>query len=785
MTVTRELADILATVDRPGDFYVSGQAEFPMPRIEVEGVGQIALPLLPSQARRLIKAATRAPYGRGQETVVDTKVRRTWQIEGMRVAIGGRHWPKTVAGIVARAADGLGVTGPVTAELYKLLVYDKGGFFVSHRDTEKAPGMFATLVLALPSQSEGGELVVRHKDREVRLDLTCDEPSEIAFAAFYADCVHEVLPVTAGCRATLVFNLIRKGRGASPAPPEYEAEVAQVAALLGTWARRKIEVSGRSAGSAEDRQPSEALPAKIVYPLEHAYTPAELSFEGLKGADAAVARLVSKACAQADCDLHLALLNVWESGSAQYNGNYRHHYGRSWRDEPDENEDSDDSEFEVIEVLDDGRSLSEWRRPDGETAALGKLPLLDDEVSPADALEDMEPDEQHFREATGNEGASFERTYSRAALAIWPKVLLLAVVNQGGPEVTLPYLTDLLHRLQASGAERRTALKEQAEELASHMISAWSGRGWYEHDRTEPTATGRMFALLARLGEPKLIEAMLDKLIAQNEHARADNAAIIEALDVLAPSRVAERLKAIVDAHGVDALGASAALLAGAMKGGFSKKPALLMPAAEALVAALPGDPEATPKDQWGRPRLARLESTSVVDIVGLVDRVDEPLASRAVAHMLAWPRYFGIDGIIVPALKRLLRVKAKRGPAFDVLLRAGIAHLERRISEPLEAPRDWTRPNEIRCSCQHCAELGRFLVDPATERWTLRAAQQTRTHVESEIRNARADLNCETIRRGSPHSLVCTKNEASYRRRVAQRKQDLLDLSTLQGRKP
>ena len=630
MTVTHELADILATVDRPGDFSVSGQAEFPMPRIEVEGVGQIALPLLPSQAKRLIKAATRAPYGRGQETVVDTKVRRTWQIEGVRVAISGKHWPKTLAGIVARAADSLGVTGPVTAELYKLLVYDKGSFFASHRDTEKAPGMFATLVLALPSQSEGGELVVRHKDREARLNLKCDEPSEIAFAAFYADCVHEVLPVTAGCRVTLVFNLIRKGLGASPSPPEYEAEVSQVAALLGTWARSKIEVSGRSAGSAEDQQPSEDLPAKIVYPLEHAYTPAELSFEGLKGADAAVARLVSKACAQVDCDLHLALLNVWESGSAQYNGIYRHRYGRSWRDEPDENEHNDDSEFEVIEVLDGGKSLSEWRHPDGEATALGELPLLDDEVSPADALEDMELDEQHFREATGNEGASFERTYSRAALVIWPKVLRLTVINEGGPEVTLPYLADLLDKLQAYGAKPRAAFKEQAEELASHMISAWSGRGWYERDRTEPTATGRMFELLARLGEPKLIEAMLDKLIAQDDHARADNAAIIEALDVLAPSRVAERLKAIVKAHGVDALGASAALLAGAMKGGFSKKPALLMPAAEALVAALPGDPEATPKDQWGRPRIARPESVSVVDIVGIVDRVDEPYARVA-----------------------------------------------------------------------------------------------------------------------------------------------------------
>ena len=77
-----------------------------------------------------------------------------------------------------------------------------------------------------------------------------------------------------------------------------------------------------------------------------------MSFESLKGADAAVARLVASAAAQSDCDLHLALLYVWESGSAQYIGSYRRRCGRSWRDEPDEDGHNDDSEFEVIEALD-------------------------------------------------------------------------------------------------------------------------------------------------------------------------------------------------------------------------------------------------------------------------------------------------------------------------------------------------------------------------------------------------------------------------------------------------
>jgi predicted 2-oxoglutarate/Fe(II)-dependent dioxygenase YbiX len=470
MSITEELAAILGHVDRPGDFYATGRAELLAPKIEVEGVGPIALPRLASQAKQLIKAASRAPYGRGAETRVDTRVRRTWQIEASRIDIGGKHWAKTLAGIVARAADGLGVTGPITAALYKLLIYDKGSFFVSHRDTEKAPGMFATLVLALPSQSEGGELVVRHKDREARLELTCDEPSEIAFAAFYADCVHEVLPVTAGCRATLVFNLLRKGAGAAPTPPEYEAEAAQVAALLSAWAAKINNRNGRPQDGDTDAVRNNRGPEKLVWPLEHAYTPAELAFGNLKGADAAVARLLVGAAPQAGCDLHLALLSVWESGSAHYNGSYR----RSWHDE-DASDDRD--EFEVIEVLDGGKWLSEWRRLGNAETVPGKLPLEDDEVSPPDALDGMETDEEHFCEATGNEGASFERTYSRATLVIWPSQRKLAVINQGGPKLTLPYLEELLAQWQAAGPKRGPVFQQQAVELAGYGRAAERDRG--------------------------------------------------------------------------------------------------------------------------------------------------------------------------------------------------------------------------------------------------------------------------------------------------------------------
>ena len=64
----------------------------------------------------------------------------------------GAEWASYVENITSKACISLGVPPKaVTAELYKLVLYEAGSFFVPHRDTEKADGMFGTLVIVLPS----------------------------------------------------------------------------------------------------------------------------------------------------------------------------------------------------------------------------------------------------------------------------------------------------------------------------------------------------------------------------------------------------------------------------------------------------------------------------------------------------------------------------------------------------------------------------------------------------------------------------------------------------------
>jgi predicted 2-oxoglutarate/Fe(II)-dependent dioxygenase YbiX len=750
-SIATALLNCLRSVERPGDFCVGGLRDVFMPALDVDGVGRIALPLLPVQAERLVAVAETAPYGRGEETRVDRDVRRTWQIDPSRIRIGGRHWQETLAELVAGAVLGLGVSEPVTADFYKLLVYDAGSFFVDHRDTEKVPGMFATMVLVLPSAHSGGDLIVRHLGREVVVDLHPEEPSEIGFAAFYADCVHEVRPVIAGCRLALVYNLRFLGKRQPPKPPDYRTERRQATERLRLWADAIEE------------------PDKLILPLEHAYTPAELSFETLKGRDAAVASVLVEAAAEADCDLHLALASIEESGSAEYTG-YDDYRRRRGRDEEDE--------FEVGEVFDQDLILSQWRRPDGSEAGLGDIPFTEAELCPPDAFEDLTPDEQHFHEATGNEGASFERSYRRAGLVLWPRVRRLAVLNQAGLGATLPHLEDLATRWDASGAAIESPLWREADVLSGHMLNSWSRSAWRTDGGTE---AGRMLDLQVRFGNTGRIDAFLAEVSAEGHYAASDNEAIVRAAALLPRARAAGLLVRIVRRNAPTRLGACGDLLRRCVAPpvGPVGEPSSI---GAALLDVLPGDPAKPAElDIWQRP--APVTPAFVVDLLTASSRIDAGLAARAIEHLLAWPETYTPDDVLVPAALAFAdRAESPAWPAVGRLREASLDHLRRRIALPLEAPRDWARTNPLKCTCADCHELGAFLVAPDQQQWRLKAVQDRRTHVEQSVRNAACDLDLTTEKRGSPHTLIATKNRASYERRAKQRRQDLAHVSALGG---
>jgi hypothetical protein len=716
----------------------------PLAGLAVSGVGILAMPLPEVQFEQLAAMAVPTPHGRGPDTIYDDKVRRSLQIGADRVDGSRPRWQALLAEITRLAATGLGAE-TATAGLYKLLLYRPGDFFLPHRDTEKVPGMFGTLVIALPSAFAGAALVVRHAGHEKVVLQGAGDPETLQWAAFYADCQHEVKPLLQGHRAVLVYSLVRHG-GPLPEPPQCDPTIAALQDLLSDWA------------DGDDG------PVKLVMPLEHQYSLAELAFDKLKGQDAAMASALLAAARPDEFAVRLATYAQTESGSAE-----EVYYGRRSRWEaPPEVDD-----YEVVDINDSSRFIADLVSPLGPDGDWGSVDVEDGELAPPDCLEGEPWDEDEYSEATGNEGASFERAYRRTALVIWPLMRELAVVAQGG---TLA---------MANAIERYAALPGQGNGRAARLGLALlrsfprpkPEQSWFRA-RHRPEVLRALSLLEGAVSEASPMAVFLLDVIAAGDFHSDEAADVARAVQRAAPeigrSAVAGIAATAKPEHAAAALQVVSALaIQGELEASRLAVAALLRRIAE-QVATSQLRQFAAPNADAGRAFWKELLALAAVQpsCVSWPD-VEQwlPLAQPL------WP----VDACLIPLLR-------EGPPPPSPLARALASHVmlfvAARVAEPLEPPSTWARGAVgLTCDCSNCNLFRGFLGNPTAERWPFAAAQDLRSHIERAGAAAGLDVTFATIRQGRPHTLLLTKNSASYLRRVAQRKVDLEDLNWLAER--
>jgi hypothetical protein len=740
------LVEAMENLERPGDFQVSGKHETPMQLLSVEGVGQISFPVPPSQARDLITAAAeRAPYGRGEQTLVDESVRRVWQIPPEKISFEGKGWASRFDDLVARVADRLGLPSKdVRAEFYNMLVYDEGGFFLPHRDTEKAGGMFGTLVVALPSAHEGGELLVRHSGREAVVDLRGTDPGEAGFAAFYADCEHEVRPVVSGYRVCLIFNLVfdTRRRDSDPQPPDERPCVEKAAKALQTWTSRP-----------------DSKPEKIARVLDHKYTASRLSLSGLKGHDAAVAKVLLEAAKISGCAFHLGIVHIEESGWAEYTGYCGGH--RRWYSDDDE-EEEDSEEYEVGEVCDSHAFIDQWCDSVDRPVKFGKIPLGENEVLPPEALEGEEPDEIHFSEATGNAGADFERCYLRAAIVLWPESAYDKICLSAGEEAGIARLGVLVHE----GA------KESVQRLSGLLINQWKK----DHENLD-----RLLRVLNKHRDPTLLERAVSELL-PTSYDGSQNETLVETTRIL-PSSTAYRFlaehfkttaRSFPDAA-MDLWNRLAAYdleqlpehLLGVLLDGFEKSRCETVP-----MALEPAEPHSK-----------RIKAPTFSKFLA---QLSEPRfttqATRTGTLPEKNPQLLDVETTLLRALETCFAGPTRPPDRMVNPLWHHAAEFYLSRSEyPPPVPVDWAQQFSI--GSQRITKLREFELfarDPVRRELRLRAKKEIRQTIHQTIERLSLDMTHVTERKGSPYTLVCTKTRASYERACKRHRNDLADMRRL-----
>lgn len=137
--IKRLLVDSLAKTEAPGSFAAFyAVPDFVNPILMVDNDGPpIRLPLQETDAARIIAASHKAPFGQGSETVVDESVRKTFELNRDQFTILDSGFPRVIFNCVQGAVNLLGIMpnqGEIRAELYKLLLYEKGAHFRPHTE---------------------------------------------------------------------------------------------------------------------------------------------------------------------------------------------------------------------------------------------------------------------------------------------------------------------------------------------------------------------------------------------------------------------------------------------------------------------------------------------------------------------------------------------------------------------------------------------------------------------------------------------------------------------------
>ncbi|KAK1862790.1 hypothetical protein I4F81_005357 [Pyropia yezoensis] len=461
--VTSEIAAALTSIPSPGAFCTSGTLRtLPSTGLHLRGEAGAALglPLSDAGASAFKAAATPAPFGRGSATVVDPTVRSALQAA---VRLAPSFVPALTAKVLPHVCSRLGVApvADVALQLDKAVLYEVGGHFARHQDTQRSAGMFGTLVLVLPTAARhaGGVLEVSHQGDTRDVDSAAmlypdidgeGEEEEAAaapaacFVAFFADCYHRLRKVTAGRRFCLLFNLVRVESSPSAGRAFGRADVhADRRARIGAAVRRW-----------------EALPdgnTVLAVPLRHMYTKQGLAFRNLKPEDAAVAKVL-QACttgsgggAERLLVTHLVTVERCVRGIPDSDSCY-------------DSRDASGGRHFIEDVLEEDVSPELWRNEADEEVKDPDLMVYvsggdgdggDDVIS--EMKEDFElwpeePDRETYEPYMGNWGPTVEQFYHTALLVLWPRSRGASVPMPSGLKEGVSFVRKRLPQGVASAA---------------------------------------------------------------------------------------------------------------------------------------------------------------------------------------------------------------------------------------------------------------------------------------------------------------------------------------------
>lgn len=715
--IKKDILNCLKDLKGSGKFISTQTTKFVFPGLEVDGVGEIAYPINEVQAKALIQVAHKAPFGQGSETILDYNVRSAWEIDAGKLTFNGSRWTGLLDKIISDIKPELGLEHyTISASLYKMLIYEKGDFFLPHKDSEKEKGMFGTLVIGLPSRHTGGELMVRFEGVEAIASFSENSGDyKIDFAAFYADCDHEVKPLTSGYRVCLVYNLLQQKSAKKIQLTSLETHVARLAEIF-----------------TKQRYTGNTKPDIVL--LGHQYTPENFSEDRLKLNDRPKAEVIRRAAQKAGCYTKMCLVTSYLSGSPGYNGGY----------------DDDDEDAEMDEVYDEQLYIEHWL--ENNIPSLSNVSFEEEDLITSFDLKDGEPVMKESTGYMGNYGPDLMHWYHYGAVMVWSPETNAQLLPLQNPESILSWIDHFNknpHQLsdkEISSIE--LILTTGSDNSAADKKTNYNAVADWIINRKDETFFLRLNDQLRRFYFTRIDSSYWIKLMHfyPPEVTEKIFGLVTQNISLPVMEQLLSLLRAISTAGQHDRFWISQ----------IKKLPVYF---AELSTNRTKGT--------------ISLSGTALLDLFWLENKL--PQEEEWINHMAeiltrSQERNY-INHVLTP---KLLELTERTRLAHKILLVCR-QYLQERVADKPQPPANWARQVPVSDHDKKQWQiLKAFLESPTEKVFDYRKNQSERSDLENAIAHATIDLKMETIKQGSPHTLRITKTQAAYHREMKSWNEDL-----------
>ncbi|MEZ4865579.1 MAG: 2OG-Fe(II) oxygenase [Caldilineaceae bacterium] len=755
------LLTLMDKVKSSGAFAAGGTLPSIPPGLTVAGIGHIGLPLTAEQAQALIAHSEQAPFGRREATLVDTDVRKNWQIGAADFALTNPQWHEAMQTAVDQIGQELGLADcKISFETYKLLIYEEGSFFTAHRDTEKIPNMFATMVVNLPSEHEGGELIISHAGQSKRYSFADSSLFASSFVAFYADCYHEVKPVTAGYRLSLIYNLAITNRKQQPDLAEQLGVIEEVEQAIQAW-----------------KEAPDASPI-LTYLLDHSYSEQNLSMSNLKLSDFAKASVLLSAAANRGCQAYLCLVTYHQ---ASYGEVMSYGYGRRGRysyydDDEDGDEDNEDAgedvgedDFEEYDVDEEKVYAHAFITADGDKVAVQELVLNEDDLVAKIPLRDGPGREVAISEATGNEGATKDLWYHRGAVILWPNERELDLVAS----MDVDYGIHVLKRTLKEQKNLDDEVRQSLIWLAHHILDSQS----YFHNVD-------ISQELIKLEDLDLLRKFIFRQ-ANSYSLRVEPEVFIQVAEKFGWRHFAEDVQSRLTAQDgmkwLDSLLQTGESISDEGRGIIeqwveSRWEQSVAVAIQSLSApAEPANARERRGHHYDLQRFNQQKQGQQAELVYLVRLTAclnmEEIAQKAIARLADHADKQFLTETYGPAMvevRRDLQQKVHNQAIVQHFTDAVRQRIQTEFPKPPEPPQDWSRAGQLACDCEFCAQVNAFLPKSNVPSMGIYGTlKRNLLHVEEELAKQQIEAEMEIRKRAPKFDGTIQKNQRQYEQQL------------------